>query len=134
MTADLTMARLFEQGGTVSNPKALLRDMIAEIERLRGQTGAIRNMHNYVLDFCDEYLCINCGQNPCPTLAVLEGESSAQSEAIEAIQAAVVTTINALGAALLGPDFRSITSSPIEDEKITEILSIALAAGSETSQ
>jgi hypothetical protein len=42
-------------------------------------------------------------------------------EFTEAVQAAVVTTINTIGATLLGPKFTPITSSPIPDDEVARI-------------
>lgn len=41
---------------------------------------------------------------------------------IQAVQAAVVKTINMLGSALLGADFKQITASPIPDDEVDRIL------------
>jgi hypothetical protein len=41
---------------------------------------------------------------------------------VEAVQAAVVATINTLGVTLVGSDFTLITSSPIPDDEVAQIL------------
>lgn len=74
----------FEQGGTVENPKALLREAIAEIER-RGEVGRefVASI-NRVLDLhfpmensrsamYPEPQCAECHEDhPCPTVRALE--------------------------------------------------------------
>lgn len=45
-------------------------------------------------------------------------------ELIDEVQAAVVTAINTLGATLLGSDFTPITSSPIPDYEVAQILAM----------
>lgn len=50
--------------------------------------------------------------------------STMQDDLIEAIQAAVVTTINTLGVTLLGPKFTPITSSPIPDDEVARIAGV----------
>ena len=48
---------------------------------------------------------------------------------IEAVQAAVVAAINTLGITLLGSEFKPITSSPIPDDEVAQILRAAVVAG-----
>lgn len=67
-------AKHWEGGGTVENPKALLRELITEVETSRAVVTTLRELHVYVLDFCDEYVCSSCGQNPCPTLVAIDDE------------------------------------------------------------
>lgn len=45
-----------------------------------------------------------------------------QDAQIEAVQAAVVSTINTLGGVLIGSDFTPITTSPIPDDEVAQIL------------
>lgn len=42
---------------------------------------------------------------------------------VEIVQAAVISTINTVGSALVGEDFTPITSSPIPDDEIARMLS-----------
>jgi hypothetical protein len=49
----------------------VLSALVAEVKTLRDTVKVLRESHYYVLDVCDEYVCAECGQNPCPTLAVL---------------------------------------------------------------
>ena len=42
--------------------------------------------------------------------------------AVSTVQAAVVTTINTIGVTLLGPEFTPITTSPIPDDEVAQIL------------
>jgi hypothetical protein len=67
----------FEQGGTVENPKALLREAIAEIEQLQGAIQRVRDLHYATRDITDEYVCCGCGEyaSECRTHAALDGET-----------------------------------------------------------
>lgn len=55
--------------------------LAAELKNTRAQLAAVRELHFYVLDFCDEYVCGSCGQNPCPTLDVIDGAAEAVTDA-----------------------------------------------------
>lgn len=48
-------------------------------------------------------------------------------ELIEAVQAVVVTSINTLGATVLGADFKAITVSPISDDEVAQIIAATVA-------
>lgn len=65
----------------IAAARSLLPELVAELKTTRAQLAAVRELHFYVLDFCDEYVCGSCGQNPCPTLDVIDGAAEAVTDA-----------------------------------------------------
>lgn len=45
---------------------------LAQLVKFRAAVAEIQALHGYVRDICDEYVCGNCGGNPCETGEILE--------------------------------------------------------------